>query len=410
MQPAKLDALMWCLVTSALLGMLVLAPPSHAQTVLETPQQTNDRIRALSSMARLSPHDYVIGSGDVIDIEVFDVKELSREVRVSQTGTIGIPLVPVRLHVAGLTEVQAERKIAEVLEAHGLVSHPEVSLSVKERKSKPITVVGAVPHPMVYQAGRPVTLLEVLAEAGGVASDAGDTVIVARPAQDADADPSEPPAIGPEDPAPVMTLKESIQTGASPAESASNLGASSNSSTAPKTVFPGPASTASPDAAGNPPASNEPSPPSNTFTINLSELVESGNATNNIILQAGDIVTVPHAGIVYVLGAVGRPGGFVLANDRTQMTALKLLALAGGLIRTAKQDHAVIVRKDDQGQQHEVAVDLKKIMEFQAEDIQLQPSDILYVPNSASKQAMYRTLELAIAIGAGVALYRVAYH
>jgi polysaccharide export outer membrane protein len=410
MQPAKLDALMWCLVTSALLGMLVLAPPSHAQTVLETPQQTNDRIRALSSMARLSPHDYVIGSGDVIDIEVFDVKELSREVRVSQTGTIGIPLVPVRLHVAGLTEVQAERKIAEVLEAHGLVSHPEVSLSVKERKSKPITVVGAVPHPMVYQAGRPVTLLEVLAEAGGVAGDAGDTVIVARPAQDADTDPSEPPAIGPEDPAPVTTLKESIQTGAAPAESASSTGSASNISSAPKTVFPGPASTASPDPVANPPASNEPSPPSNTFTINLSELVESGNATNNIILQAGDIVTVPHAGIVYVLGAVGRPGGFVLANDRAQMTTLKVLALAGGLNRTAKQDHAVIVRKDDQGQQHEVAVDLKKIMEFQAEDIQLRPSDILYVPNSASKQAMYRTLELAIAIGAGVALYRVAYH
>jgi polysaccharide export outer membrane protein len=410
MQPAKLDALMWCLVTSALLGMLVLAPPSHAQTVLETPQQTNDRIRALSSMARLSPHDYVIGSGDVIDIEVFDVKELSREVRVSQTGTIGIPLVPVRIHVAGLTEVQAEQKIAELLEAHGLVSHPQVSLGVKERKSKPITVVGAVPHPMVYQAGRPVTLLEVLAEAGGVASDAGDTVIVARPAQDADADPSEPPAIGPEDPAPVTTPKESIQTGAAPAESASSTGSASNISSAPKTVFPGPTSTVSPDAVANPPALNEPLPQGNTITINLSELVESGNATNNIILQAGDIVTVPHAGIVYVLGAVGRPGGFVLANDRAQMTTLKVLALAGGLNRTAKQDHAVIVRKDNQGQQHEVAVDLKKIMEFQAEDIQLQPSDILYVPNSASKQAMYRTLELAIAIGAGVALYRVAYH
>jgi len=58
-----------------------------------------------------------------------------------------------------------EQKIAEVLEANGLVSHPEVSVSVKERKSKPITVVGAVPHPMVYQADRPVTLLEVLAEA-----------------------------------------------------------------------------------------------------------------------------------------------------------------------------------------------------------------------------------------------------
>jgi len=91
--------------------------------------------------------------------------------------------VPVRLHVAGLTEVQAEQKISEILESNGLVSHAEVSISVKERKSKPITVVGAVQHAMVYQADRAVTLLEVLAEAGGVANDAGDTVIVNRPAR-----------------------------------------------------------------------------------------------------------------------------------------------------------------------------------------------------------------------------------
>jgi polysaccharide export outer membrane protein len=148
----------------------------------------------------------------------------------------------------------------------------------------------------------------------------------------------------------------------------------------------------------------------NTITINLNELMESGDATNNIILQAGDIVTVPHAGIVYVLGAVGRPGGFVLANDRAQMTTLKVLALAGGLSRTAKKDRAVIIRKDTQGQQHEVAVDLAKVMERQSEDVQLQPSDILFVPDSAAKQAMLRALEFGIALGSGVALYRVAYH
>jgi len=356
--------------------MLVLAPPSRAQqAVLETPQQTNDRIRALSSTARMSPHDYVIGNGDVIDIEVFDVKELSREVRVSQTGSIGIPLVPVRLHVGGLTEVQTEQKITEVLEAHGLVSNPQVSVSVKERKSKPITVVGAVQHAMVYQADRPVTILEVLAEAGGIANDAGDTVIVTRPSQEPPADSSEPPAIGAEDRTPTTTPKESIQTGPARAES----------------------------------APNEPPPLSNTITINLDELVESGSATNNIILQAGDIVTVPHAGIAYILGAVNKPGGYVMANDRSQMSALKLLALSGGLSRTAKKDRAVIIRKDSQGQQHEVAVDLKKVLERTSEDVRLQASDILYVPDSASKQAMYRALEFGLALGAGVALYRIAY-
>ncbi len=375
MQPARLGALVLCLVPTALLALLVLAPSSSAQqAVLETPQQVNDRIRQMSAAARLTPHDYVLGNGDLLDLDVFDVKELSREVRVSQTGSIGIPLVPVRLHVAGLTEVQAQQKIAEVLEADGLVSHADVSLTVRERKSKPITVVGAVGHAMVYQADRPVTILEVLAEAGGVATDAGDTVIVTRPASEppaAPADPSEPPAIGPE------------------------------------VALPG---AALPDASSNSQPSSEPPLLNNTITINLNELMETGNVTNNIVLQAGDIVTVPHSGIVYVLGAVGKPGGFVLANDRGHMSTLKVLALAGGLNHTAKSDRAVIVRKDTQGQQHEVAVNLKKVMQRQEEDVLLQPSDILYVPNSAGKQAMTRAVELGVAVGTGVALYRIAYH
>jgi len=381
---------MWCLVTSALLGMLVLASSSRAQAVPETPQQVNDRIQSLSASVRMTAHDYIIGSGDVLAIDVFDVKELSREVRVSRTGSIGIPLVPVRLHVAGLTEVQAEQKIAEVLEANGIVSHPQVSVSVKERKSKPITVVGAVPHPMVYQADRPVTLLEVLAEAGGVANDAGDTVIITRPvpepSTDSSTDSSDPPAIGPDDTVPASQSKYSAE----------------------KSSAPGTAVTSG--ASANPPSSDEPPRLNNTITIDLKELMETGDTANNIVLRAGDIVTVPHAGIVYALGAVGRPGGFVLVNDRAQMTTLKLLALAGGLSRTAKRDRAVIIRKNNQGQQHEVAVDLKKVLERQSEDLQLQPSDILYVPESGAKQAMLRTIELGIALGSGVALYRLAYH
>src|SRR5260370_619133 len=322
MQPARLGALVWCHVSPAMLVLVVLLPTSGTQqAVLETPQQVNDRIRAMSASARIMPHDYVIGNGDLLDLEVFDVKEPSREVRVSQTGSIGIPLVPVRLHVAGLTEVRAEQKISEVLESNGLVSHAEVSLSVKERKSKPITVVGAVQHAMVYQADRAVTLLEVLAEAGGVANDAGDTVIVNRPAQEVPSDPSEAPAIGPEDSVPA----------------ASSAAAASNPS-------------------ANTPPPVDPPHLNNTITINLNELMESGDATNNIVLQAGDIVTVPHSGIVYVLGAVTKPGGFVLANDRGQMTTLKVLALAGGLSSTAKDDHGVIVRKAAQEQQPEGGV------------------------------------------------------
>jgi polysaccharide export outer membrane protein len=188
---------------------------------------------------------------------------------------------------------------------------------------------------------------------------------------------------------------------------------------APSSTSPNGAATEPPDLpapnnsqekSANGPGTPSASTPVDTITINLNELMETGNIKNNITLQAGDVVTVPHAGIVYVLGAVGKPGGFVLTNDREQMSALKILALAGGYTGTAKTDHAVIIRKDTNGQQHEVALDLKKILNRQAEDLQLQPSDILYVPNSGTKQALLRSLELGIALGSAVALYRVAYH
>jgi protein involved in polysaccharide export with SLBB domain len=407
MQPVRLGAGALCLVSTSLLGLLVLAPPSRAQAVLETPQQTNDRIRELSATARNVPHEYIIGSGDMLSIDVFDVKELSRDVRVSQTGTIGIPLVPVRLHVAGLTETQVEQKIAEVLEANGLVSHAEVSVTVRERKSKPITIVGAVGHPLVYQADRQVTLLEVLAEAGGLSADAGDEVIVTRLVPQMSFDDSEPPAIGPADAAPANSLPIKPEAKpAAPAAAPSPLSHSGSVADPPELPAPNASSQKSINGASAPSGS----PATDNITVNLYQLMEAGNTANNILLQAGDVVTVPHAGIVYVLGAVARPGGFVLTNDREQLSTLKILALAGGYTNIAKTDRAVVIRKDSQGKQHEVPLDLKKILNSQAEDLPLQPSDILYVPQSGAKQAVLRSIEFGIALGSAVALYRVAYH
>ena len=65
------------------------------------------------------------------------------------------------------------------------------------------------------------------------------------------------------------------------------------------------------------------------------------------------------------------------------------------------------MRKDASGQQREVEVDLKKVMKFEAEDVRLQPSDILYVPKSAAKQALIKTVELSAAVGTAVVIYRL---
>jgi polysaccharide biosynthesis/export protein len=375
MQPTGLRALALSLSCFGFL-MLHAAPSLRAQNV-ETSDKANERLRTLaaSSSHTPPPSDYVIGPGDLVNIQVFDVPEMSRELRVSQTGTIGLPLVPVRLHIAGLSEIQTERKITEVLEANGLISHPEVSVTVKEKKSRPITIVGAGAHPQVYEADRQVTLIDVLAQAGGISPDAGDHVIITRPERDNSPD----------------TAQDVV-----PAVSASD-------------ATPG-AGQAAGQGSAKPPAESSQIPPplTNTITVNLSQILETGDMANNIVISPGDVVTVPHAGIVYVLGAVPKPGGYTVTNDRAQLSTLKVLSLAGGLDRTAKSDHAVIVRKDATGQQQQVEVDLKKIMKFEAEDVQLRPSDILYIPRSTGKQALIRTAELATALGTGVLIYRVA--
>jgi len=365
----------------------------------------NQRLRTLNAGPKPAPHEYTIGNGDLLSISVFDVPELTREVRVSQSGTISIPLVPTRLHISGLTEMQAEQMIADVLQANGLVSHPEVGVMVKEHKSRPITVVGAVQRPMVYEADSSVRLLEVLAEAGGVSNDAGDTIIVTRAPSSSFVLVRTPEPISPSPPGVAPDAESSSQD--APALRESDTTSSSN-----PTVFPSATEMAQSPA---PPAnsnntSEATAPPGNIITVNLNELLEAGDMRNNISLQAGDVVTVPHAGIVYVLGAVNRPGGFVMANDRSELTTMKVLSLAGGLTKIAKLDHAVIIRKDNQGKQTQTEVDLKKVLHQESEDIQMRASDVLYIPDNRVKEALIRTLEIGIAVATAVAIYHVAYH
>jgi polysaccharide export outer membrane protein len=161
-------------------------------------------------------------------------------------------------------------------------------------------------------------------------------------------------------------------------------------------------------AATPPPITNsDVAPLANTITVNLAELLERGDTRNNIPLQAGDIITVPHAGIVYALGAVQRPGGFVVSNDRAQLSTLKLLALSGGVTRVAKRAQAVIIRKDLTGKQLAIPVDLGKIVKRESEDVRLMPSDILYVPDSPAKAALIRAGEITLGVGTNLVVYRL---
>jgi polysaccharide export outer membrane protein len=130
----------------------------------------------------------------------------------------------------------------------------------------------------------------------------------------------------------------------------------------------------------------------------------AGDSTrNNPDVLPGDTVVVQKAGVVYVVGDVRMPGGFIM--DKPELTVLQALAMAQGANPTAKLDAARLIRKTN-NQRHEMPIALKQILASRAPDLKLQPDDILFVPSSAAKSAMHRGLEAIIQAATGVAIYR----
>jgi len=326
---------------------LAAAPPSSSQQKMETTDETNARIRELAKKGDAQAGEYRIGGGDVLEIEVFDVPQLTREVRVTETGYVSLPLLPVRILAKGLTGMQLEEKIGELLQANGLVTHPEVTVTIKQQNSHPITIIGAVRNPQVIQAVRPMSLIEVLSLCGGIADDAGENVLITR--------------------------------------------VSATDSSAPA-----------------PGSDNDNLPMVQTFSVPLKDLLgNSSDPKSNMILMGGDTITVPRAGIVFVVGAVAHPGGFVLSNDQGEMTTLKAIALAQGTSSTAKTNEAVILRKDPTtGKTQEIPVDLKKIFARKTKDTKLIANDVLFVPDSNGRKALHRAGDLVLSMSTGIAIVR----
>jgi len=126
---------------------------------------------------------------------------------------------------------------------------------------------------------------------------------------------------------------------------------------------------------------------------------------NNVTVEPGDTIVVSKAGVVYVVGEVHQPGGFVMENGN-DITVLKAIALAQGTNPNAKLDGARVIRKTAEGPQ-DVPLSLKKIMAAQAPDIQLQADDVVFVPSSAAKGATKRGVEAILQMATGVAIWRL---
>lgn len=101
---------------------------------------------------------------------------------------------------------------------------------------------------------------------------------------------------------------------------------------------------------------------------------------SSVMVYPGDLVMAPKAGIVYVLGDVARPGGYVMNND-SQLTVLQALAMAAGTNRTAKENKARLVRKEND-KLTEIQLKLTAMQKGKAPDMPLQPNDIIWVPAS----------------------------
>ncbi len=119
--------------------------------------------------------DYRIGPEDLLDISVFEVKEMTSEVRVNGSGYIRLPLAG-QIEAGGLTTSQLENLIAKKLDHY--LQEPTVSVFIKEYRSQPISVLGAVKTPKIYYVTGQMHLLDVLSMAGGLTSDAGNVCIV----------------------------------------------------------------------------------------------------------------------------------------------------------------------------------------------------------------------------------------
>ncbi len=351
------------------------SPSSYQQTTDDYNLRLGELNRQLSQqVSGLSTDntraDYRIGPDDQVDISVLEAPELDRAPRVSAGGEISLALVGT-VRAAGLTARELEIVIEELLR-RSYIKEPHVSVQVRDMQSHPVSVFGAVKKPGVFQIRGPKTVVELLSMAEGLDVTAGDTVIVEHRGD-----------YGPPAPTAAASLPDSP----------------------PGAAIAPPDPPASPAASSAPGAETSPKP-SDTVVIDLKKLLSTGDPKLNVLVYPGDVVKVPNADLVYVVGEVAKPGGFELKSNEN-VSVLQAIALAQGLTHTSASAHSRIIRTDPAtGKRQEIPIDLEKIIAGKVEDPMLEPRDIVFVPNSMGRTAFYRGMEAAISIGSGVAIYR----
>jgi polysaccharide export outer membrane protein len=143
--------------------------------------------------------------------------------------------------------------------------------------------------------------------------------------------------------------------------------------------------------------------PDNPDTVPLARNF-SDNPHSNVAVFPGDTIVVRKADIVYVVGAVGKPSGFLM--DSGTLTVLQAIALAGGTSSTARLGDARIIRKGPAGMS-QTPVHLQKMLSAKAPDMPMEADDILFVPTSTGKIVAGRTLQAALQAATAVSVVAI---
>ena len=145
-----------------------------------------------------------------------------------------------------------------------------------------------------------------------------------------------------------------------------------------------------------------------TQRIPVRSLLDGENSSLNLSLQGGEVIRVPEAGRVFVVGDVKKPGAFYI-TDSAQSSVLKALALSEGLDSFSSHE-AYIYRADDSSENRkEIPIELKKIMDRKSPDVALLSGDILYIPSSNGARATLKTLEASLGIGTALGSALIYY-
>jgi polysaccharide export outer membrane protein len=284
---------------------------------------------------------YILGPEDLITVRVFAADDIPD--KPAQVDNNGSVTLPMigSVHAAGLTVEQFQANLVTAYKKY--FKDPQVTVQVNEFHSQPVSVAGNVTTPGVVQLKGNRNLMEVIGQAGGLRADAGDTVLITR----------------------------NLSEGPIPVQGAFT------------------------DSTGK----------YSIAHINIRSVMSGKDPEGNIMIKPHDVITVNRARMVYVLGNVTRPGGYVMSENET-MSVTQAVALAGGWDKTAALSSARILRADGGAQREQIPLNVKKIMENKSPDLELRPDDIVYVPNSLGKQMGARGLEAAIGLGTGVLIWR----